>query len=174
MAIKSWTKLKSRIEERFALSLKGRLRVHQARYRNTREEAGRIWFELDGVELASFATYPHKRFILGQELMRAKQLRGTPDESLEADEEAQQLLRLRGEQPDHAAEEDLQEALNLPIDQALSSGNPLIQSLALADARVGRRRLAQFEASTRAHPLVKAVLEARCAAEKIRRGAPAA
>jgi len=51
-----WSKLRSALMERVALSLRDRLAVHQARYRRTQEEVGRVWITLDGRQLISFDT----------------------------------------------------------------------------------------------------------------------
>jgi hypothetical protein len=51
-----WSKLRSTLEARFAPALRGRVTLHQARYRHSREEVGRIWLAVDGAELAAFPT----------------------------------------------------------------------------------------------------------------------
>jgi hypothetical protein len=44
------------LRQRLAESLRGRVGIYQARYRHSREELGRIWIEVDKVEVASFTT----------------------------------------------------------------------------------------------------------------------
>ena len=51
-----WSKLRTALAERIAPSLGTRLALHQARYRRTREEVGRVWVTLDGRELIAFDT----------------------------------------------------------------------------------------------------------------------
>ncbi len=51
-----WSRLKSLIESRFAPSLRGHVALHQARYRHTNEEVGRVWIAVDGQEVAAFTT----------------------------------------------------------------------------------------------------------------------
>lgn len=49
-----WTQLRTALKERLAPCLRDRVALHQARYRYTREEVGRVWIALDGRELMSF------------------------------------------------------------------------------------------------------------------------
>ena len=49
-----WSQLKTQIEALRAAALKRRVGLHQARYRYTLEEVGRIWLTIDGREVASF------------------------------------------------------------------------------------------------------------------------
>jgi hypothetical protein len=51
-----WSQLKTRLDALGAPALKKRIGLHQARYRYTLEEVGRIWLTIDGREIASFDT----------------------------------------------------------------------------------------------------------------------
>ena len=51
-----WSQLKTNLEALRAPALKKRVGLHQARYRYTLEEVGRIWVTIDGREIASFDT----------------------------------------------------------------------------------------------------------------------
>lgn len=165
-----WTRLRTAIEERFAPSIAGRLVLRQARYRNTREEAGRIWFAIDKREVAAFATYPglQRRVALTTELMDANGSWGSPAKYGEADKLAQELLEKRGEQNDYVAKDNLEQFLSMSIDEALTSANPIHRALAIADRRVGKRRLITMRVGSRAHPLVREVYRLRCEAEGVR------
>lgn len=55
---------------------------------------------------------------------------------------------------------------DLSIDQSLADDDPLIQSLAVVDRRLGKRRLRDFDSSA-LHPLAKGLFEERLAAEGI-------
>ena len=90
-----WSRLKHRVEECLAPSVRTRIALHQARYRYTREEVGRVWITMDGQEIASFdtASYVAKRADLGAQIRDARGLRpygdaGGHSEHLEADAEA--------------------------------------------------------------------------------------
>ena len=51
-----WSQLKTNLEALRAPALKKRVGLHQARYRYTLEEVGRIWLTIDSREIASFDT----------------------------------------------------------------------------------------------------------------------
>ena len=51
-----WSQLKTNLESLRAPVLAKRVGLHQARYRYTREEVGRIWLTIDSREIASFDT----------------------------------------------------------------------------------------------------------------------
>ena len=51
-----WSQLKSNLASLLAPVLRKRVALHQARYRYTLEEVGRIWLTIDGREIASFDT----------------------------------------------------------------------------------------------------------------------
>ena len=52
----------------------------------------------------------------------------------------------------------------LSIDQAITSSDPLIQSLAVLDSRLGKRRLVKLDTAG-LHPLARKMYAERCAAE---------
>jgi len=53
---------------------------------------------------------------------------------------------------------------DLSIEQALADSDPLVQTLAVLDSRLGKRRLSEFDA-TNMHPLAKKMLLVRLEAE---------
>lgn len=166
-----WRKVQSGLRIRLAPSLFKRLDYHQARYRHTREEVGRVWIEFDGREIASFDTnsYGRARFEIATSLREANQLRpvGSPDTERafrDADDVAQDLLRRDGRLDDYRALEEMEAFLSMSVESALESSSPLIRALAVLDGRVGKRRLLRIAGEPQ-HPLVGAALAARCAAE---------
>ena len=72
-----WRQLASALRERVALPLRERIALHQARYRYTREEVGRVWITVDGREIAQFDTssYVRRRAELAGDLRAANGLR---------------------------------------------------------------------------------------------------
>jgi hypothetical protein len=146
-----WSKLRSTVESRFAPALGRRVSLHQARYRYTREEVGRVWISVDGRDSASFAT--------------GAAARDTGDEG---------ELRASGVYSDQDAIAELEAFLSMPVEEALAAPSPLLRALAVLDARVGKRRLKAMAASPDEHPLVRTLLAVRCDAEGVRVGPPAA
>ena len=176
-----WSRVRRAVEDLFAPSLRRRVALHQARYRRTREEVGRIWVEVDGREIASFDTssYVRRRDELGKQLFeirRAESGKRAPEYAayLETDRQARDILRRAGESDDYEALIDLEAYLSLPIEEALASPSPLVRGLALIDRRVGKRRLRAIELGQREHPLVRELYALRCAAEGVEPSGPAA
>ncbi len=174
-----WSKLRTAIEDRIAPSLRARLAVHQARYRRTGEEVGRVWLTLDKREVVSFDTnrYVAKRAQLEHDIRSGIGPFGLSEASngaeyRTADEAAKALLRSTGEYDDYSALEDLEAYLSLPIEEALLSPSPLVRALAIVDRRVGKHRLRAFDPRTE-HPLVQELHRARCATEGIEIDTPA-
>jgi hypothetical protein len=176
-----WSRLKSQVEGRFAPAVRTRIALRQARYRYTREEVGRVWLTIDGVEVASFdtASYVTKRADLSAQIRDARGLRpygdpGGKAEYLEADGEAEAILRRAGEYDDYHAIGDLEAFLSMSIESALAAASPLVRGLAVVDARVGKRRLRGLAATVAdEHPLVRRLLTLRCEAEQVPINAPA-
>ena len=169
-----WSRLKHLLEERLAPSVEGRIALHQARYRRTLEEVGRVWVAIDGREVISFNTnaYVAKRASLSAEIRAAKDLRpygdpGQHPDYLAADAEAEAILRRSGEYDDYHALTDLERSLSMSIDELLTDGTPLLRALAVLDGRVGKRRLRTMLETPDEHAFVRAALALRCDAEGV-------
>jgi hypothetical protein len=176
-----WRQLTTSLRERLAPELRARVSLHQARYRYTREEVGRVWLALDGREVMQFDTssYVRRRAELAGELRAANGLRpyGDPGglpEYLEADQAAVDILRRAGQYDDYSALADLEAYLSLPIEAALASPSPLLRGLAVLDQRVGKRRLRAMAPLETEHPVVRELYALRCEIEGIRLPEPAA
>jgi hypothetical protein len=166
-----WRRIQSGLRTRLAPTLSKRLDYHQARYRHTREEVGRVWIEFDGREIASFDTtsYGLARFEIATALREANHLRpvGNPETERafrEADNDAEDLLRRDGRLDDYRTLQEMEDFLSMSVETALKSESPLLRALAVLDGRVGKRRLRLMAAELQ-HPLVGAALIARCVAE---------
>src|SRR5258708_11901754 len=175
-----WSRLKKLVEERLAPTVHGRISLHQARYRRTREEVGRVWLSIDGREVISFNTnsYVAKRAALGAEIRAANDLRPYGDAGqhpayLAADAEAEASLRRSGEYDDYHAVADLVRSLSLAIEVALMDESPLLRALAILDSRVGKRRLRALLSAADEHAFVRSVVALRCEAEGVSIAAPA-
>ena len=175
-----WSRLKHLVEERLAPTVRRRISLHQARYRYTLEEVGRVWLAIDGTEVISFDTtsYVAKRAALGAQIRTSRGLRPYGDaggyaEYLDADAEAESVLLRAGEYDDYHALADLEASLSMSIDSALASPSPLLRALAVADSRVGKRRLRMLAEGPPEHPLVQRLLLLRCDAEQVAINAPA-
>lgn len=137
-----WSQLKHRIEEQFAPGLGGRLQIHYTVYRNLTEGDGRAWLTWDKEELFSRADLPSRE---------------TLDAPFEPHAEFYDSAR--------GVLGALHDYLRTPFTELLTSPEPLLRALALADRRLGRRRFEKLTAADLPHPLVRRVYDLRAAAE---------
>ena len=175
-----WSKLKSGLAELRAVSVAGRLAIHQARYRHSREELGRVWLTIDGNEIASFETarYARRHAELAAELfaLRRDQSAGRAPGIVafnEVQSDAEEILRRDGAYDDSRALADLEAYLSMSLEQALTSSTPLLRALAMTDRRLGKRRLRSLQVGSGEHELVRALYQLRCEAEGIATEPPA-
>jgi len=154
-----WSKLKSRVEENFAESIRKRVAIHSAAYGAC--TCGHAWLTLDSAIIANFCTRAfYNRFRYGD---RKSDLGVTPAQ--------EKLYRDQFVEYGEMSRQDAYEACwsfihELGFDEALTSDDPLIQSLAVLDSRLGKRRYAQVKDSA-LHPLERKLLETRLACEGV-------
>lgn len=147
-----WSKLKSLVEQRFAPSLDGRVRVYSTRYGDC--TCGRAWITVDGEQVANFCT------------------RAVHSKTFDRSEHARRLHG-HGEMTRQDAYASCWAFVHeLSIDDALNDPDPLVQALAVLDSRVGRRRLEGLEPE-RLHAMAQDLLRVRLQAEGVR-SAPSA
>jgi len=166
-----WSQLKTALSELCAPELRSRVALHQARYRYTREEVGRVWVTIDGREVAYFDTmsYIRRRSELGAALLTPQSGGGetsSPNAHFEADEKARAALRASGQYDDYEALADLEAYLSMGVDAALRCPSPLVRALAVIDRRVGKRTLRKLAVGAE-HQLVPELYLLRSAAEGI-------
>ena len=152
-----WSKLKKLVEDRFAPSVKGRVAINSAAYGNC--SCGHAWLTIDKIIVANFCTRAFfnrgptfvsltKGFIPGM-------IPG--DISNKYKHQFTEYGELSRQDAFKACFSSLHD---LSIDEALISDNPLIQSLAVLDYRVGKRRLKTIKTS-QLHRLAHKLLQLR-------------
>jgi hypothetical protein len=134
----SWSRLKAKIEERFALSLRGRVSVHMTSYRDAVSEGGRGWLLIDGTEVPLASIQPYDK------------------------------PRVAGQHDQWSLHDGFAAYLDLKVEEALVSPDPLHRALAMIDRRLGRRRFEGLRLSAEEHPWVRQLHELRAAAEQWR------
>ena len=132
----SWSRLKAKIEDRFAPSVRGRVSVHMTSYREGVSEGGRGWLLIDETELP-LATIQSFDATLGA-----------------------------GQHNQWSLHDALAAYLDLKIDQALIAAEPLHRALAMIDRRLGRRRFEALKLSAAEHPWVRQLHRFRAGAEQ--------
>jgi hypothetical protein len=159
-----WSKLKKTVEDRFAGSVRGRVKLYSTRYECS---CGRGWITIDGKELVDFST-----------LASGTRYRAIYHESTSTQCAKHAAIGDAERTPGRLTEYgefsrfDLHEAcwdfVHSSIGESLASPNPLIQCLAVLDGRVGMQQLNRL-ATVPLHPLVAALLAVRLEAEQVRR-----
>jgi hypothetical protein len=144
-----WSKLKSRVKSLICPELRDRIDFHLASYRESHDGADKVWITVDGRRVFSCKHYPYewaeaeayhtglrgaqvKDFMEGKEIHRPKDFGDA-----------------------------MRAYLDMPVNEALESADPLVRAFALVDRRVGRRTLERLEILGSEHMLVKAFFELR-------------
>lgn len=155
-----WSKVKKLVEESFADSVRGRVAVHSTWYRC---RCGRGWITIDGKEIVDLSTHAawQKYDAFYHESTKTTWPKHPP---VPVEERIPGHLVEKGEFSRFDLHEACWEYLHSNVHQLLDSDNPLLVALAVLNAKVGRRRLAQFD-QEKLHPLPRALLLFRIEAE---------
>ena len=167
-----WSQLKKRIEANFADSVAGRVEVWTTRYRKPCNELGEAWVTIDKQRVWSMAT---RTYLLEWHREAMKLIKGPIDLSNPEQREAywqarhqvENMLPARGVCKLDDVNRALFDFLNLSINDAIKSDDPIIRAFATLDRRFGRRRLDDFDDS-KEHPLVRTLYRFRCKAEGVK------
>jgi hypothetical protein len=153
-----WSKLKKTIEEQFADSIRGRVQIYTTRYTIGSHFMARGWITIDGEEIANFSNPDHY----------AKFGWNDPDidKRIPVNERNQNVDVEKGEFSRWDFTSSCFEFINMNINDAYESTNPIILAFAILDKRVGKRRLLKFD-SSQSHPLVVRMLKLRIESEGI-------
>jgi hypothetical protein len=166
-----------RIEAMFADSVAGRIEVWNTRYRksNMREiwEHGEAWITIDGKRIYNIGDsrfwnqlkYEGFRLKRGSDCPDIIDLHQLPYPGAEWDE-AFQIVTDQGIFSQEGFNASLFDYLNVSIDEAIRSDNPIIRAFAMLDRRFGKRRLMEFDDSEE-NPIVKTLYQFRSEAEGI-------
>jgi hypothetical protein len=156
-----WSKVKKLVENSFAESVAGQVKIYSTHYQCS---CGRGWITINGKELVDFSTmlsgkvygyiYHENTNTICARHSAVKDEERTSDKLIEDGEFSRFDL--------HIACWDY---LHQSIKDSLESKNPLIKSLAVLNAKVGKNRLVNL-AKQDLHPLTLALLDFRLQAEK--------
>lgn len=153
-----WSKLKQTLEGNFAQSINKRVNLHITRYTSGSYFMVRGWITIDKIEIANFSTPDnYAKFGWDTPEINARIVKDErhPDQAVE-----------KGEFSRWDFLEACWEYLNLSIEEAVLSNNPIIQSFAILDKRLGKRRLKIIDITT-LNPLVSKMLKFRLDCEKM-------
>lgn len=164
-----WSKLKKLIENRVAASISKRFSINSTAYGNC--SCGHAWITIDKDIVANFCTRAFwnrcpRHFDPITERWKHE---GPVPFDLPASQKnfyAKQEVEY-GELSRQDAYKACWDFIhNLSIDEALKSDNPLIQTLAIIDSRIGKRRLLNIKVDD-LHPLARKLILLRATAEGV-------
>lgn len=153
-----WSKLKKSIEDKFADSLNGRVNLYATRYTSGSYYMVRGWITIDGKEIVNFSTPDNNN----------KYCWNTPEinERIPEGERTEGAAAEKGEFSRWDFMDACWEYINISIDEAIKSANPIIRSFAVLDRRLGKRRLKLIDKEV-LHPLTLRLLELRLECENL-------
>jgi hypothetical protein len=150
-----WSKLKSLVESKFSTSLQRRVSINSTAYGNC--GCGHLWITIDKKVAANFCTRAFWNRVSGdyyRENNRWKSDNPVPDHVTKSQRESYGEVEY-GELSRQDAYLSCWEYIHkLDHQTALASDDPLIQSLAVLDKRLGKRRLGII-GQNKLHPLAR-------------------
>lgn len=151
-----WSKLRQLVKERFSDSMRSRVDLNSAAYGAC--SCGHAWITLDGEMLANFCT--RSFFNQNYAFLRLS----SSEKSLVTDDRVKQYKNQFVEYGELSRQIFYEECWtyihDLSMEQALNSESVLIQSLAVLDKRVGKRRMKKLNTQD-LKPLSKHLFEQR-------------
>jgi hypothetical protein len=147
-----WSKIRKLIEERFAPSLRRRVRLELTHYRKAHDAEGRWAIAVDGKHVAGLGC------IVADRIFCELQSQMSVDAAIKE-------LVSRGQHYVPLFREQMFVFAHQGIDQALESDDSIVRALALLDKRLGKRRLTKFMQNKRKTSLEQLMLDLRVEAE---------
>lgn len=156
-----WSKVKKLVEESFAQSVKGRVQIYSTHYQCS---CGRGWITIDGKELVDLSTML-SGLVYQCVYHETTNTKCKKHPAIHNEKRTSNKLVEEGEFSRFDLHIACWDYLHQSIKDSLESENPLIKSIAVLNAKVGKSRLKKlFEQEL--HPLTRALLEFRVKAEK--------
>jgi hypothetical protein len=158
-----WSKVKSSVESRFARSVSGKVHIFSTSYAKKGNgcQCGRGWITYNKEQIVEFETILYLNRVYGKH----EPTNSDKHVVIAPESRTTGSLSERGEWSRFELHRACKNFLDLQIDDAVNSGNPLIQGLAFLDRRFGRQRAADYPADG-LHPLAKRLLEIRCTEDR--------
>ena len=150
-----WSKLKSRVKALIAPDLRERIDFHLTSYRESHDGADKVWITVDGERVFDCKHYAHEwaTFDAYHDGLRGDQVKSAlRDAAIHGPKDFGWAMRAY---------------LDMPVNDALKSPDPIVQAFAIVDRRIGKRTLAKLDLTQCAHPLVNAFYELRRASAHI-------
>ena len=153
-----WSKLKSLVEAKMSPSLQKRVSIYSTAYGNC--SCGHAWITLDKKIIANFCTRAFWNRVDGSYFLHNNRWttnNPVPSYVTLAQKKSYGAMEYGELSRQNAYLSCWEYVHDLSIDEALKSDDPLIQSLAVIDKRVGKRRLKKLK-DKKLHPLARKLL----------------
>ena len=144
-----WSKLRSRVKDLICPELRDRIDFHVTSYRGSHDGADKVWIKIDRERVFACKHYPYEW---------AEQQ--AYYDGLEGDKLKETLIQHEIHGPNDFGNA-MRAYLDMPVDDALVSVDPLIRAFSIVDRRLGKRTLEKLQISDSEHTLVKAFYELR-------------
>ncbi|MDP4144063.1 MAG: hypothetical protein Q8936_06195 [Bacillota bacterium] len=175
--MKTWSKIKKRLEGFTCDSLKGRVEFHVANYRRAHDNAGRAYIVVDKKEVMNMCTLRRNVSVYEKEKQMLKDY-NVGVEPYDFDSYSPELMSLhyknysKVEKEGILSQDDFFEAVEIFlasfIEESLKSENIIIKILSVIDRRVGKRTLVNMRSSIiNEHEAIQYFYKLRCDSEKI-------
>ena len=158
-----WSKLKTRVKGFICPELKDVIDFHVTQYRKAHSWISESWITVHGERVFDCGSRTYAR-------EAAYEVLSHEDSSSDVAGEIWNMHKILKRREIHEPQymgEAMRAYLDLSIDEALKSDNPLIKALAIVDRRVGKRTLERLEIDNTEHSLVRTFYELRCASAQI-------
>lgn len=164
-----WSKWKKRIEEFICEELKDRVDVHATVYRETHDQRGKVWIELDKRVIfeANTLEWDMEYYTLSDELRRINNCTDYKDEKqargyYQAYDDAEEILRRKNKMDEFQFYNAMKYYFSSPFKDSLESENTLIRIFCLLDKRLGKRRLEDYKIKRDDCEAIKLLYKVRC------------
>ncbi|WEK56074.1 MAG: hypothetical protein P0Y55_08510 [Candidatus Cohnella colombiensis] len=144
--------MKEQIESKLCESLKGRVKFNSTRYRGSHDEVGRSWVTFDNEIIHDFCTVKLRYKYNTTANMLREETNSLDWRAPEQKKGYYEACRIAGKEMEFQGIHNqfefykaIEEYLNLSIDEAMRSTNPIIRSISWFDKRLGKRRLIRIE-----------------------------
>ena len=161
-----WSKLKQITEDKFAESIQGRVELFSTSYRKPRSDNGRGWITIDKEEIVNFATVS-SLWNFGAYFHEATQTNCLTHPAVADDDRTAGKIIEDGEFSRFDLHNCCWEYLSLSVLEGLEHKSPIVNSLAVLDKRLGKRRLVTIDIQ-KLHPLPRRLLEFRLSVENLK------
>jgi len=170
-----WSKLKKHFETFLADAVKDRVQFYSTAYGTGDSiSKSRAWITWDKQEIANFSTakWWQRREELAHQIRAINKTTNwrNPEHRegyYQAREEAYDIAEREGFFSRWDFNHALHSYLELSIEDATQSHDPIVRALSMFDRRLGKRRLRRMRLEDTEHPLVKQFYQLRCEAEGI-------